>query len=315
MRQDSGPPRLFDSHLLPARRDRAAALGFAGGADFLHCEVASLVAERLAEVAREFHDAAVVGSGGGVYAAALSGRVPRQRIVQVETSLARASAASVAPVVHLDPLPLPEAGFDLLVSGLELHWADDPVGLLVQMRRALRPDGLMIATLFGGRTLHELRASLAEAEVETAGGLSPRVAPMAEIRDLGGLLQRAGFAMPVADAERFDVSYETPLHLMRELRAMGETNILTARRRAALARATLARACEIYAEAFPAPGGRIAATFEIAFLTGWAPGEDQPKPLRPGSASARLADALGTVETSSGVRAGRTGRGGKASGD
>jgi SAM-dependent methyltransferase len=304
IRQDASPRRLFDTHLLPARRDRGAALGFAGSADFLHREVAAMIAERLAEVTRPFGDAAVVGSGGGAYAAALAGRVPADRIVQVEISPARAASAGTRPAAALDPLPLSEADFDLVLSGLELHWAEDPVGLLVQMRRALRPDGLMIAALFGGRTLNELRTSLAEAEVETTGGLSPRVAPMGEIRDLGSLLQRAGFALPVADAERFEVAYATPLHLMRELRAMGETNILAARRRAPLRRATLARACEIYAQAFPAPGGRIAATFEVVFLTGWAPAEGQPKPLRPGSAAARLADALGTVETGAGVRAG-----------
>ena len=174
----------------------------------------------------------------------------------------------------------------------------------MQIRRALRPDGLMIAALFGGRTLHELRSSLAEAEVHTTGGLSPRVAPMGDIRDLGALVQRAGFAMPVADSERFEVSYRSPLHLMRELRAMGETNILAQRRRVPLRRDTLARACEIYASSFPAEGGRITATFEIVFLTGWAPAEGQPKPLRPGSATARLADALGSSEVGTGVAAG-----------
>lgn len=307
-RQDTMPRRLFDGHLLPARRDRGATLGFGGGADFLHREIAALIAERLSEVTRAFGDAAIIGSGGGVYASALAGRVPAGRISQLETSPARATSAGVRPVASLDPLPLSEASLDLVVCGLELHWAEDPVGLLVQMRRALRPDGLMIAALFGGRTLHELRTALAEAEVETTGGLSPRVAPMGELRDLGALVQRAGFAMPVADAERFEVSYETPLHLMRELRAMGETNILAERRRAPLRRATLARACERYAQAFPAPGGRVAASFEVVFLTGWAPAEGQPKPLRPGSAASRLADALGTVETSAGVRAGAPGR-------
>ncbi len=304
--QETRPGKLFDVDLLPARRDRGAALGFGSGADFLHREVAAMIAQRLAEVTRGFADAAVIGSGGGVYAKALSGRVPLEAVVQVEISPARAAAAGTQPVRRLEPLPLPGGAFDLVISGLELHWAEDPVGQLVQMRRALRPDGLMIAALFGGQTLHELRAAFAEAEVETTGGISPRVAPMGEIRDLGALLQRAGFAMPVADSERFEVSYESPLHLMRELRAMGETNILAGRRRAPLRRATLARACEIYAEAFPAPDGRVAATFEVVFLTGWAPAEGQPQPLRPGSAASRLADALGTVETGMGVRAGPT---------
>ncbi len=307
---DRQAPPLFATELLPARRDRAARLGFAGGADFLHRETALLVAERLAEVTRDFADAAIVGSAGGVYVRALAGRVDPARIVQLETSAARAAAAGTARADRLDPLPLAPGAVDLIVSGLELHWANDPVGLLVQMRRALRPDGLLLAALFGGRTLHELRASLAEAEVETTGGLSPRIAPMGEIRELGALLQRAGLAMPVADVERIETSYATPLHLMRELRAMGETNILADRRRVPLRRDTLARACEIYARSFPAPDGRVAATFEIVFLTGWAPSESQPKPLRPGSASARLADALGAVEQSAGEPAAPRPRGG-----
>jgi len=292
---------LFETALIPARRDRAARLGFHDGADFLHREAAALIAERLEEITHEFKDAAVIGSGGGVYAEALAGRIGKDAITQLEVSPARAKAAGVKPIAALDPLPLEEASLDLVVSGFELHWANDPVGMLVQMRRALRPDGLLIAGLFGGQTLHELRASLAEAEVETTGGLSPRIAPMGEVRDLGALLQRAGLAMPVADTERLTASYETPLHLMRELRAMGETNILTGRRRVPLRRDTLARACEIYAENFPAEHGRVAATFELVFLTGWAPAESQPKPLRPGSARARLADALGTNEIGTGV--------------
>jgi SAM-dependent methyltransferase len=214
------------------------------------------------------------------------------------------AAAAGAGVLAGETLPLQEGAFDLVVSTLLLHFANDPVGQLIQMRRALKPNGLMLAALFGGQTLNELRASLAEAEVECESGLSPRVAPMAEIRDLGGLLQRAGFAMPVADSERLVVTYATPLHLMRELRAMGETNILTARRRQPMRRATLMRACEIYAEHFGTPDGRVRATFEIVFLTGWAPGPDQPKALRPGSATVCLADALGSEEISAGEKAG-----------
>lgn len=298
---------LFETTLIASRRDRAARLGFQNGADFLHRETAGLIAERLEEITHVFRDVAVIGSGGGVYAEALARRIDKAVITQLEISPARAEAAGIAPIASLDPLPLEEASFDLVVSGFELHFANDPVGQLVQMRRALRPDGLLIAGLFGGQTLHELRASLAEAEVETTGGLSPRVAPMGEVRDLGALLQRAGFALPVADTERLTVSYETPLHLMRELRAMGETNIMTGRRRVPLRRDTLARACDIYVENFPAENGRIAATFELVFLTGWAPAASQPQPLRPGSARARLADALGTSEIGTGVSTRRDG--------
>jgi SAM-dependent methyltransferase len=293
---------LFDLAALAGRRDRAMRLGFAGGADFLHREVAGLMAERLAEVTRAFSKVALIGTGAGVVAAAL--RPDGAGLTQLDPSPVMAAAAG-GSVLTGETLPLEAGAHDLIVSTLLLHIANDPVGQLIQMRNALRPDGLMLAALFGGQTLNELRASLAEAEVECEGGLSPRVAPMAEIRDLGGLLQRAGFALPVADSERLVVTYATPLHLMRELRAMGETNILTARRRQPMRRATLMRACEIYARHFGAPDGRVRATFEIIFLTGWSPGPGQPKALRPGSAAARLADALGTEEISTGEKAGK----------
>lgn len=196
-----------------------------------------------------------------------------------------------APLLELKP-----GAHDLIVHDLALHWADDPVGQLVQCRHALRPDGLLITTLFGGQTLHELRAALAEAEIAVTGGLSPRVAPMGEIRDLGALLQRAGFALPVADAMPFDVSYATAFDLMRDLRAMGETNALAGRLRVFTRRAVLLRAAEIYAARYGRGDGRVRATFEAIVLTAWAPGPGQQQPLRPGSAAYRLADALGAEE-------------------
>ncbi|SET06608.1 class I SAM-dependent methyltransferase [Oceanicella actignis] len=283
------PPLLFDRALLMARRAR---VGAPGAADFLHAEAAAGAAERLLPIAREFPRAALVWPGAPAWRRALEAAPSVGRIDEV-------------PLRADETLELPEGAYDLAVCGLTLHWANDPVGALIQMRRALRPDGLMIACLLGGATLHELRAALAEAEAAEEGGLSPRVAPMAEIRDLGGLLQRAGFAMPVADGDRIQATYADPLALMRELRAMGETNVMTARRRRFLRRATLARACEIYARHFPAPGGRVRATFEIITLTGWAPGPGQPKPRRPGSATARLADALGVPELPAGEKAPR----------
>lgn len=194
-------------------------------------------------------------------------------------------------------LNFPKGEQDLVVHGLGLHWAEDPVGQLIQCRHALKPDGLFLAVLFGGQTLHELRVCLAEAESRLSGGLSPRVLPMAEIRDLGGLLQRAGFALPVSESYRQSVRYETPLHLMRDLRAMGETNALANRSRRFLRRDVLQLACEIYQDAFSDADGRITATFELICLTGWAPAASQPQPLRPGSAEARLADVLGAKET------------------
>lgn len=296
MRNNSDPPPpLFDTAMLARRRDRAQRAGFDGSGDFLHRAVAGMIAERLAEVTRAFADGALIGSGGGVYKASLAERTAH--LTTIETSPLRAKAAETDVAATLDPLPLAESSLDLVVSALELHWSNDPVGQLIQMRRALRPDGLMLAALFGGQTLHELRTALAEAEAEISNGLSPRIAPMAEIRDLGGLLQRAGFALPVADVERLDVTYASPLTLMADLRFMGETNILAARPRGMLRRDVLMRACEIYAEHYPAPEGRVRATFEIVFLTGWAPAETQQQPLRPGSAKARLAEALGTSET------------------
>lgn len=203
-----------------------------------------------------------------------------------------------APVITEDAetLDLHEGAHDLVIHSHALHWANDPVGQLVQCRRSLKPDGFLLASFFGGQTLHELRAALAQAESEISGGLSPRVVPMAEIRDAGALLQRAGFNLPVADTYSLTVSYQSPLHLMRELRAMGEANALHARLRIPTRRSVLLRAAEIYTDAFGSDG-RIPATFEIVVLTGWSPDSSQPKPLRPGSAQKRLAEALGTDET------------------
>mgnify|MGYP005847316521 CR=1 FL=1 len=196
-----------------------------------------------------------------------------------------------------DLLDLEPGAHDLVIHALSLHWANDPVGQLIQARLALKPDGLFMGVLFGGTTLHELRSALAQAECDLTNGLSPRVAPMGEIRDLGALLQRAGFALPVADTLLFGVSYPSPLALMRDLRAMGEGNALAARARRFLRKSILLRAMEIYSDAFLGDDGRIPATFEFIFLTGWSPDASQPQPLRPGSAGARLADALRTKET------------------
>ncbi|MFT3972030.1 MAG: methyltransferase domain-containing protein [Amaricoccus sp.] len=263
-------PALFDPDLLAQRRARAARIG---GADFLQEAVADEIAERLQEVNRSFQAPAIVG--------------PKAALWQARLCLPGATLADDSETLALAP-----AAHDLVVHALALHWANDPVGQLVQCRRALRPDGLLLAVLFGGETLTELRQALAAAEVATLGGLSPRVAPMGEIRDLGGLLQRAGFAMPVADSRRFDVSYAGAVELMRDLRAMGETNVLCERLRRPMRREMLARAAAAYAAAAGRPDGRVRATFEVIVLTGWAPAPDQPKPLRPGSATTRLEAAL-----------------------
>jgi hypothetical protein len=268
------PPILTDQTALARHRARARALAD-GPALFLHDAVLDEIQERLSEVNKAFTSPAIVTGWPEVWSGGFGSTV----------------------CDDADLLALQPGAHDLVIDALTLHWANDPVGRLVQARRALRPDGLLIAALFGGQTLHELRASLAEAEARVSGGLSPRVAPMAEIRDLGALLQRAGFALPVADSMSLTVSYETPWHLMRDLRAMGETNALANRLRRSTSRAVLNEAARIYAENFPHEGGRIAATFEIILLTGWAPDERQQKPLRSGSAAQRLADALGATET------------------
>ncbi len=268
------PPLLFDHNLLGQRRIRAAGIGRDG--DFLHREIAEHVHERLMEVKKPFIDAAIVGPRADLWAGTLG-------------------LPNMVTAPDDDILPLDPGAFDVVIHALALHWANDPVGQLVQMRRALRPDGLMIAAMFGGQTLNELRAALAEAETEIEGGLSPRVAPMGEIRELGALIQRAGLALPVADSVVLNVTYETPLDLMHDLRAMGETNVMPTRRKTPMRRKTLERAMEVYRRNF-STGDRINATFEVIFLTGWAPSENQQKPLRPGSAQTSLAAALGTRE-------------------
>ncbi|GIX13102.1 MAG: SAM-dependent methyltransferase [Paracoccaceae bacterium] len=267
------PPRLFDAAIRAARMARAH--------DFpLHDAAADELAERLLEVNRSFRDVAIIGHAAPAWAARLTGH-PR--------------IGSIAALPEAETLPLAPGSVDLVIHALWLHWANDPVGVLVQSRLALRPDGLLLAPLLGGRTLAELRAVLAEAEAAETGGLSPRVAPMGDIRDLGALLQRAGYAMPVADSTRLTLRYRDIFHLMRDLRAMGETNAMAGRLRRFTRRGLFARAGALYAGLADAEG-RIPATFETVWLTGWAPGPGQPRPLRPGSARMRLADALGTRE-------------------
>ncbi len=290
-------PVIFDRALIRRRRRRAAQLG---AATFLLDRVAEELAERLAVVLRRFDLALDLGSPGEAVRSALA------RLESIG-ALVRASADGRGhPFVATDEemLPFREASFDIVVSALALQFVNDLPGTLVQIRRALKPDGLFLAAMLGGETLTELRQSFAAAESEVEGGISPRVAPFADLRDLGALLQRAGFALPVTDVDRLVVRYDTPFALMRDLRRMGATNALVARRRTPLRRATLARMAEIYAERFADPDGRVRATFEVIWLSGWAPHPSQQQPLRPGTAEARLADALGTEEISSGEKAG-----------
>jgi NADH dehydrogenase [ubiquinone] 1 alpha subcomplex assembly factor 5 len=295
------PTLLFDRRAWRRHRERAARAGLA---DFLHVEIAARLVDRLDDVNRKFHRALDLGSHSGALARMLADRPGIEQLVAVEPALgllARAPAGRIAADPEL--LPFRDASFDLVASNLALHWAGDLPGALIQLRRALKPDGLFLGAMLGGVSLAELRTALIEAELAEESGASPRVSPVAELADVAGLLQRAGFAMPVADADTITVTYPDMLAVMRDLRAMGETNALNARRRSGLRRGTLARAAMIYGERFALPDGRVPATFEILFLSGWAPAPDQPKPLRPGSAAHRLADALGTVEMSAGDRA------------
>ena len=281
-------PLVFDRPLVRRRLARALRQGYA---DFLLVRAVEDLEERLSTVLRTFSVTLDVGTPTPAAAEMLrrSGRAE---------AVIRLSPAPEPGSILGDEERLPFSGerFDLAVSLLALHGVNDLPGSLVQIRRALRPDGLFIGALLGGSTLTELRQSLTQAEAEIEGGVSPRVAPFADLRDIGGLLQRAGFALPVTDSDIVRVRYANAFALMQDLRRMGLTNALHDRRRTPLRRATLMRTAEIYAERFGDPDGRIPATFEIVWLSGWAPHESQQKPLRPGSAKTRLADALGVKE-------------------
>jgi SAM-dependent methyltransferase len=234
--------------------------------------------------------------------AALAGKDAIRTMITVAPAFDGDDRTSLRIVADIEALPFGAASLDLVVSAFALQTVDDLPGTLIQIRRALKPDGLLLAALLGGDTLTELRESFAVAESELTGGVSPRVAPFADLRDMGALLQRAGFALPVTDADRVVVRYSSPLALMADLRRMGATNPLVDRRRVPLRRNVLARLIEVYAERFSDPDGKVRASFDIVWLSGWAPHESQQQPLRPGSAKARLADALGTREISAGEK-------------
>lgn len=266
------PTQITDTAALARNRARAARQGFV---DFLHREAATEVQERCAMVNKTFTSPALVTGHPAFWGTVL----PDAQIVP-----------------DTEVLPLEPDAHDLVVHALALHWANDPVGQIIQCRRALRPDGMFIAVLFGGETLADLRTSLAAAEIALTGGLSPRILPMGDVRDLGALLQRAGLALPVADVERRKVQYDSPLHLLRDLRGMGEGNALAARHKRPAHRELFTEMAARYTAEHANADGKITATFDLAVLTGWAQSEDQPKPLRPGSAQVKLAEALGTEE-------------------
>jgi SAM-dependent methyltransferase len=290
--------------LVRARRRRAAQLG---PATFLLDRVADDLAERLTAVLRRFELAADIGTPGEAVRAALA-RLGSVGTVVAADAVPEARAPRTGKnlvAADEEALPFRDASLDLAVSALALQFVNDLPGALIQIRRALKPDGLFLAALVGGETLTELRQAFAAAESDVEGGASPRVAPFADVRAIGDLLQRAGFALPVTDSDRYTLRYETPFALMAELRRMGATNALVARRRTPLRRATLLRMADIYRERFTDSDGRVRATFEIVWLSGWAPHPGQQQPLKPGSAQSRLADVLGSREISAGEKTGR----------
>ena len=291
--------RVFDRRSVRLHRDRAAKT--LPDHDFLLREVGERLLDRLDDVRRRFPLALDFGCHRGELAAMLAGRGGIETLVQCDLSEAMVRAApGLRAVADEEALPFATGCFDLVVSAMSLHWVNDLPGALVQLRRILRPDGLLLAALLGGETLKELRRALADAEIAREGGLSPRVSPFADVRDIGNLLQRAGFALPVVDSDTLTVSYGDPLALLADLRGMGESNAVWQRRKTATRRATLVDALGRYREEHAGGDGRIPATFQVVFAVAWAPDETQPQPLRPGSALARLADALHTEEVAAG---------------
>jgi len=300
MYQMPSNPTIFDRRLLRARQQRARALG---AETFLIDQIAGELSERLSVVLRKFERAVDLGTPTDALRCLLA---ESDKVGTIVGATPAAEPGEIALHVAADEeaLPFADGSLDLVVSALALQFVNDLPGTLIQIRRALKPDGLFLAALVGGDSLTELRESFAQAESEIEGGVSPRVAPFADLRELGALLQRAGFALPVVDSDRLTVRYSTVLDLMRDLRRMGATNVLTERRRTPLKRTTLYRLAAIYAERFSDADGRLRATFEIAWLSGWVPHESQQKPLRPGSARQRLADALGAKEIPTGEKPG-----------
>ena len=300
-----GQAVIFDRAAVRAHRDRAARS--AAAHEFLVRESARRLLDRLEDVTRRFSRALDLGCRGGILSRSLKGRGGIESIVHADLSwemvrrISRPSPSGCAPaerrvVADEERLPFAPGSFDVVLSNLSLHWTNDLPGALIQLNRTLKPDGLFLATMFGGDTLWELREALLRAEAESEGGASPRVSPFVDVRDAGDLLNRARFALSVADVDTVTVTYPDMFRLMADLRGMGETNAARARRRTFTRRDTLMRAGAIYRELHGDEEGRLPATFQIVSLTGWAPHASQPRPRRPGSATARLADALGTTE-------------------
>ncbi|TFF18240.1 methyltransferase domain-containing protein [Jiella endophytica] len=285
-------PAPFDRDLLDRQRRRWLQGERDEGAGFLMKAVAAELSERLAVVERRFEVAVDLGGFFGEMAAYMRAGGHCDRVVRIERLAFLLKDEPLAVVADEEFLPLAPDSVDLVVSALSMQFVNDVPGMLAQLRRALRPDGLFLAAFLGGETLNELRTALLHAESEVFGGVSPRVGPFTEIREAGALLQRSGFALPVTDFDRLTVRYDNLFALARDLRAMGAANVLTERSRRPATRRFFLRAAEIYAERFADPDGRIRASFDVIYLSGWSPHESQQKPLRPGSGKTSLAAAL-----------------------
>lgn len=289
---------IFDRMAVRRQRERAAA-GFVDH-DFLFREVAERLVDRLTDIRRKFNLTIDIGARGNHLSRLLSQHLPIETMIEMGLS---PGADTPNFIADEEALPIAPACADLIVSNLVLHWTNDVPGTLIQCRQSLKPDGLFMAAILGGETLTELRQVMLEAETEISGGVSPRVSPFAELSDTAALLQRAGFNLPVADSDTITVTYTDVFALMRDLRGMGEANAVLARPRTFSKRQIFLRAAERYSEMFGDSDGRISASFQVLYLTGWAPDASQPKPLRPGSATASLAEALESEEQSAGEKA------------
>jgi len=294
MVENTVPPqaRIFDRRLLRNRRSRAA--GDLRMHDFLLTEIAERLADRLSDIARRFPVALDLGARDGGLARRLQGRGGIEVLIQSDAAMVSAREANLSVIADEELLPFKEQCFDAVLSNLALHWVNDLPGALTQIRSSLKPDGLFLASLFGTGTLAELRTALMEAELAETGGASPRVSPFADLRDAAGLLQRAGFALPVADADAVTVTYGDFFALLRDLRGMGETNILIDRLKRPTRRTVFARAAAIYQDRFADAEGRLPATFQILYLTGWAPDPSQQQPAKRGSGKTSLKDVFRT---------------------
>ncbi len=294
-------PEIFDRMLLRQRRRRIAPRAADG--DFLHDRIAGELAERVALISRRFDVAVDLGTHTGRLASALRNIENVEQVIATDNCPGYlAGGTGLQILADEEWLPFRAGSIDLVASNLQLQWANDLPGVFAQVQRALKPDGLFIAAMFGAGSLNELREAMLEAELELTGGASPRVGPLPDVREIGALLQRAGFALPVADMDTIRVRYAAPRDLLHDLRMMGATNFAAERSRTFLRRAVLSRASEIYVEKFGEADGRVPATFSILYLSGWHPHESQQKPLKPGSAKTRLADALKVEEHPAGEK-------------